>query len=184
MFEGGLDPGRVLAEAPARRDQLRAKLHRLERHLGDGRAFLGGADASLADFSVYHPLFFLRNPPETASLLEPFPSIAGWMGRIDAFGHGELIDMESAEAVEIARQATPMTRESVDVNDPNGRKPGDRVRVVHESFGRDPSVGELVVSSVDEIAIRHHDDRGRGGRRPLSARALHRPAGMSARTGS
>ena len=43
--------------------------------------------------------------------------------------------------------------------DPNGRKPGDRVEVVHKDFGRDPVVGELVASSVHEIAVRRRDDR-------------------------
>ncbi len=159
MFEGGIDIGRAMRELPAKRDQLRAKLDLLERQLADGRPFVLGARASLADFSLYHPLWAARTLPPLSPVLEPCHGIRAWLGRIDAFGHGESVAMNGADAVEMARQASPRTQTLADPHDPNGRAPGDRVEVVHESFGRDPVVGELVMSSVHEIAIRRHDAR-------------------------
>jgi hypothetical protein len=67
--------------------------------------------------------------------------------------------LSAADAIAVARAATPATATAPDPADPNERQPGDRVSVVHESFGRDPVVGELVASSVDEIAIRREDPR-------------------------
>jgi len=159
MFEGGLDVGRMVQELPAKRDQLRAKLDILERQLGDGRPFVLGARASLADFSLYHPIFALRALPATAAALEPFSAVLAWADRIAGFGHGTMQELSSAAAVEIARAATPQTGSSSDPDDPNGRLPGERVSVVHADFGRDPVVGELVASSVHEIAIRRRDER-------------------------
>jgi glutathione S-transferase len=159
MVEGGIDPGRFLRELPGRRDQLRAKLDLLEEQLGDGRAFLLGDRASLADFSLHHPLFALRAMPATASIVEPFTHISGWLARMDRFGHGERTDIETKDALEIARTSDPATEILLDPGDPSGRRPGDRVEIVHESFGRDPVFGELVASSAHEIAVRRQDGR-------------------------
>jgi glutathione S-transferase len=159
MFEGGMDIEKLLTQSPARRDQLRAKLDLLDRQLGRGRAFVLGDAPSLADFSLFHPVFALRMVPATTAILEPFAHVRAWMSRIEGFGHGQRTDISSAEALEIARGARPATAPGVDPGDPNDRKPGDRVEVVHKDFGRDPVVGELVASSPHEIAIRRRDDR-------------------------
>jgi hypothetical protein len=150
---------KLLTQGPARRDQLRAKLDMLDRQLGRGRAFVLGDAPSLADFSLFHPVFALRMVPATTAILEPFAHVRAWMSRIEGFGHGQRTDISSAEALEIARGARPATAPGVDPGDPNDRKPGDRVEVVHKDFGRDPVVGELVASSPHEIAIRRRDDR-------------------------
>ena len=159
MFDNGLDVGRMVTELPAKRDQLRAKLDILERQLGDGRLFVLGTRPSLADFSLYHPIFALRSLPAIAGALEPFARVLAWADRIAGFGHGSWEDLSSDAAVEIARAATPQTRASPDPQDPNGRQPGERVSIVHADFGRDPVVGELVASSMHEIAIRRRDER-------------------------
>jgi glutathione S-transferase len=159
MVEGGIDPARLLRELPARRDQLRAKLELLEEHLSDGREFVLGEGASLADFSLFHPVFALRSMPATAPILERFERITAWVARMDRFGHGQRTDIESKEALEIARGSKAASAPRVDPNDPNARRPGERVEVVHESFGRDPVVGELVYSDAKEIAVRRRDER-------------------------
>jgi glutathione S-transferase len=159
MFEGGIDLERMLRELPAKRDQIRAKLDHLERQLTDAGPFVLGGVPSLADFSVYHPIFALRSLPATAALLEPVPAVRAWADRIEAFGHGKPEEITSADAVALARAATPTTVRGADRADPNGRVPGDRVSVVHASFGNDPVEGELVTSSVHEIAVRRVDER-------------------------
>jgi glutathione S-transferase len=159
MFEHGLDVARMFEELPAKRDQLRAKLDILERQLGGGRAFVLGARPSLADFSLYHPIFAIRALPAMAAVLEPFSRVLAWAERIAGFGHGTPQEMSSAEAVDMARAATPQTGSKSDPEDPNRRLPGEQVSVVHADFGRDPVVGELVASSVHEIAIRRRDER-------------------------
>jgi len=56
MVEGGLSLERVLRDAPAQREQLRAKLDLLDAHLRE-RQFVLGARPSLADFSLFHPVW-------------------------------------------------------------------------------------------------------------------------------
>ena len=63
-------------------------------------------------------------------------------------------DMSSAEALAIARSATPETREQADPNDPQGLTPGQRVGVAPDADGGDPCVEGLVVSiGIDTISV-------------------------------
>ena len=159
MVEGGYSLEKILNEAGPQREQLRAKLALLERQLADGGPFVLGAAASLADFALFHPVFVLKMFPQTAEDLAAFPAVRAWAARVEAFGYGEMTEIPSAEAVEIARAATPAAAGGVAAGEPNGLRAGDRVSVVHESFGLDPTVGELVTASVDEIAVRRTDER-------------------------
>jgi glutathione S-transferase len=159
MVPGGVDLALAKRMRPSRLDHIRAKLDLLDRQLADGRAYLLGEAASLADLSAYHPLWALRAVPATQPLFEPFRHLPAWMDRIAAFGHGERREMDSREAVEVARAATPATQSARDPGDPNGRNPGDRIQIFPEAYGRDPVVGELVWSDAHEIAIRRVDER-------------------------
>jgi glutathione S-transferase len=159
MVESPLTIERVLADAPAQREQLRAKLDLLDAHVRQRGPFVLGAKPSLADLSLFHPVFTLKMVPQTTALLEPFPALRAWMERIEALGHGTITEMESGEAVAVARAARPASEKAADPAEPNGLRPGDRVTVVHESFGRDPVTGTLVASSVHEIAIHREDER-------------------------
>jgi glutathione S-transferase len=158
MVRGGLALDRLVRDAPAQREQLRAKLDLLDGHLRE-RPFVLGPRASLADFSLFHPVFLLKTIPQTLALLDAHPHVRDWMTRIEAFGHGTMTEMDGKEAIEVARHATPTAAAARDPGEPNGLAPGDPVEVVHESFGRDPVAGELVASSVHEIAVRRHDER-------------------------
>jgi hypothetical protein len=65
--------------------------------------------------------------------------------------------MTSQEALAVARAATSSTGTLADPEDPSGRQPGQRVSVAPDDTGRDPVVGELVASGVDEITIKRND---------------------------
>jgi len=152
------DVARMRAAVPMLRDGLRAQLGWLETQLGDGRPFLLGGEPGLADFSTYHPLWFLeRFHPPSAAELSHTPAVAAWAARVAAIGHGECTAMEPAEALAVARDARPETAPRADPGDPNGRRPGERVAVLPDDYGRDPVEGELVASSAQEIAIRRQD---------------------------
>jgi glutathione S-transferase len=159
MIPGGLDLEKLVTEIPATRDRLRAKLGSLEGLLADDRPYLLGDRASLADFAVFHPLFALKSLGPTAEVLAPYRSVRDWIARIEAFGHGTITQIESSEAIAAALRSEPATPVGKDDGDPNGRIPGDRVRIVHESFGNDPVVGEIVSSSAQQIAVRREDER-------------------------
>ena len=67
--------------------------------------------------------------------------------------------MSTAAALEIAAGATPQTAPLLDPNDPNGRKPGDRVAVMPDDYGKIKVTGEIVALSSHQIAIRRQDPR-------------------------
>ena len=159
MVPGGFDADAARAALPSRLDHRRANLDLLEAQLGDARPFLLGPRASFADFSVYHPLWAMRSMPASATALERCPRATAWMDRIAELGHGTATEMSSADAVEVARAATPQTQSAEDADDPNHRRVGDRIRLFPEAYGRDPVEGELVRADAHSVAIRRHDAR-------------------------
>jgi glutathione S-transferase len=159
MLPGGVDEEQARAVMPSRADHIRATLDLLEEQFADGRPFVLGKAASLADFSVYHPLWAMRGVPAGSAFFERSPQVVAWMDRVAAFGHGAPQDMSSADAVAIARAATPQTKPADDPADPTGRRVGDRIRVFPEAYGRDPVEGELVRADAHSVAIRRRDER-------------------------
>jgi glutathione S-transferase len=159
MVPGGFDLAQAQAVMPSRLDHIRATLDFLDRQLADGRPFLLGDAPSLADFSVYHPLWALRANPGGDVFLAPLPRVVGWLDRVGAFGHGTPTELEPAEAVRIARDAKPATAPAEDPGDPSGRRVGDRISIFPEAYGRDPVVGELVRADAHSLAIRRRDER-------------------------
>jgi len=158
-FSGrNIDPAAMAAAVPYLLDQLRAHLHWLDQMLVDGRSFLQGAAAGLADLAAYHPVWFLqRNFGPTAAPLGGFPRLLSWAERVAAIGHGDRRSMTSQEALAMARAATSSAIAAADPGDPVSRQPGQQVAVTPDDTGRDPVVGELVASSVDEIVIKRGD---------------------------
>ncbi len=65
--------------------------------------------------------------------------------------------MDAKDALEIAREAAPEASPGADEHDPNGLRPGMRVTVSADDYGRDPIAGDIVFSNAHEIAIRRTD---------------------------
>ena len=76
-----------------------------------------------------------------------------------AIGHGQRSEISTSAALEIAAGAAPLTPELSDPNDPNGRKPGDRVEIVPDDYGKIKVSGDIVALSSQHIAIRRLDPR-------------------------
>src|SRR5579872_3887383 len=155
-FSGrNIDPIAMKAAVPNLLDQLRAHFDWLDQTLADGRSFLQGPAAGLADLAAYHPIWFLRqNFGSAAAPLDGFPRLLIWAERIAAIGHGRRSPMSAQQALDVARTATSIAKASTDPKDPIGRKPGQVVSVTPDDTGRDPVIGELVASGVHEIVIR------------------------------
>jgi glutathione S-transferase len=149
------DPAQMKAAVPLLKESLRAQLGWIESQLADGRKFLLGATPGLADFTTYHPIWFLQSyfPPAGETLRE-HAKLAAWIDRVRAIGHGQVKPMERKEALDVARAAEPETQPHADPGEPNGLRPGDRVMVMPDDYGRDPVTGILVRSSAQEIAVR------------------------------
>ena len=151
---GGGDFAAFIRAAPLFAEQLRAQASLLEAQLGDGRAFLLGAEPSLADFAAYHPVWFLRAIPPAAAAIAELPAVGKWAERVAAIGHGRREEIAPAEALAIAKAARPLPGAGVARGEPNGLVAGERVNVVPDDYGFDPVGGELVAADVHEVAVR------------------------------
>lgn len=136
---------------------VRAQLPLVEALFADGRKWIAGDAVTVADFSVYHALWFMTaRSQRLAHELAPYPRIDTWMTRMRAFGHGEVLPMMAAEALLIAAAAEPATPRP---SNPYPEDPplGTRVRFRADDYGRDPVEGELVLIDIDEIALSRRD---------------------------
>ena len=150
---------RLKSARPILIDQLRAHFGPLS-DMVKSKPFLFGSQPSLADLAAYHPAWFIaQNCRRETSPLNEYPVLLEWMDRVAAIGHGKSTPMAAAEALDIAKAATPSHVAVTDPNDPAGRKPGQRVKVTPDEFGRVPVIGEILGSSADEIVIRREDER-------------------------
>jgi len=132
-------------------------LERLEQLLGD-QAFFFGPAASIADFSIYHNLWFVLRGGPVAKILESHPALAAWRERMAAIGHGSYETLDSGAAIGIARDATAAGSPGLGV-DTHGIAPGDKVVVAATDTGTDPIEGELYDSTKDRISIAREDSR-------------------------
>jgi len=132
-------------------------LRDLDRQLASGVRFAAGDELSIADFSIYHCLWFMRRAPGSAKLIEPFKNVAAWMQRIADFGHGEFAKLDSGEAIRVAQNSKPLSIEQP--KDAGDIRVGDPVEVLPTDYGLDPSPGSLVTCTPDAYVIRRIDAR-------------------------
>src|SRR6201987_2280319 len=125
-----IDPAAMMAAVPNLLGRLRSHCEWLDQMLTDGRSFLQGSAASLADLAAYHPIWFLQqNFGPAAAPLDGFPRLLSLAERMAAIGHGQRSPMTSEQALDVARSATSIAKASADAKDPIGRKPGQVISV-------------------------------------------------------
>ena len=83
--------------------------------------------------------------------------------------------MSADEALAVAAEASPETSGENDPDDPNGRKIGDKVRVVPDDYGKVEVGGEIASLSTQHIAIRRVNERVGEIVAHFPARGLPRP---------
>lgn len=153
------DVAAMTAAIPQMKDQFRAHVDWIETQLDDGRDWLLKS-FSLVDINAYMNIWYAQgNLDGFTAILGRFPRVMQWAARVNAVGHGTRSEMSTADALDLAARATPQTPVMADSNDPNGRKPGDRVSVMPDDYGKIAVTGEIVSLSAQHIAIRRHDDR-------------------------
>ncbi|WP_443190087.1 glutathione S-transferase family protein [Pseudomonas indica] len=156
LFSGGSTSRLPLEQAKHQWPTIMARVEQqLSRETGD---FLFG-EPSLADISLAHSLWFLKGTPITAPLVDAYPAVAAWLGRVLGFGHGSHSEMASADAIEIARAATPAALPQEQLDEPNGFEIGQRVAIAAIDYGVDPVEGELLFAGSEELVLRREDER-------------------------
>lgn len=130
----------------------------LDDMLAGGSPYLLGAHASIADFSVYHCLWFLARAKALAGILDQTPRLQAWMRTIAAFEHDAPAVISAEDALAAARSSTPEPVDGAFV-DTHGIAAGAQVTVTPGDYALDPVAGELVMASEREYAIRRGDER-------------------------
>ncbi|SFC61404.1 Glutathione S-transferase [Polaromonas sp. OV174] len=154
-MNGGM--ARVRAEDAAA--AYKSYLRRLSDML-DVRPFVLGDVPCITDFAMYHPLWFTRvRTSVLADILSATPAVLDWMDRMAAIGHGSMEKFSAPEAIAVAAAATPLPLHDDTFQDEHGIALGSRVQVRAESFGLEPTEGELLAATRMHYTLRRTDER-------------------------
>jgi glutathione S-transferase len=128
----------------------------------DEQNFLLGDEPCLADFAVYHPLWFTRTQTSVmAGILDATPAVLAWMDRMAALGHGHCSKSSATES--IAACANSTWTDSVFgqeiFQDEHDIPLGSEVSIASDSFGPEPSVGTLISATRMHYTLRRTDPR-------------------------
>ncbi len=129
----------------------------LDAQLADGRAWLLGAQASIADFAVAHCGWYVRRAGPVADVFKPYGHFNAWLDRVLAMGHGRPTPMSSADALAVAQTATSHAPCAVQAG--LGFAAGQAVTVTPTDYGQDPVAGTLLGMSAQEVVLRRTDER-------------------------
>jgi glutathione S-transferase len=135
------------------------------RRLADmlhGQAYLLGDKPCVADFSAYHPLWFTRTQTSVmAGILDATPAVLTWMDRMAAIGHSKSQESNAIDSIAIcaASAGTGLVLASEPFQDEHGIALGSRVTVASDSFGPEPTEGELVAATRMHYTLRRRDER-------------------------
>ena len=136
---------------------LAAYLGWLDAQLADGRPYLLGFEASIADFAVAHCGWYLRRAGSLAEIVTRHGHFSAWLDRVLAIGHGHSEVISSEQALAIARTATAHAPTAVQAG--LGFDAGQAVTVTPIDYGMDPVAGKLVGLNADEVVLARDDER-------------------------
>lgn len=137
----------------------RSYLRRLSDMLDD-RPFLLGDIPCITDFAVYHPLWFTRvRTSVLAGIFDATPAVLDWMDRLASIGHGAMQQCSAQGAIEVAASSAPAALPDEVFQDEHGIALGSQVCIHAESFGLEPTHGELVASTRMHYTLRRTDAR-------------------------
>ena len=126
----------------------------------DGQDYVLGSAPCLADYAIYHPLWFTRTRVATvAGILDATPQVLVWMDRMAACGHGQAEKFSADAAIEIAKSSTPLAVSQEIFQDEHGIPLGSDVTITAESFGLEPTPGKLIAATRTRYTLARSDAR-------------------------
>ena len=126
----------------------------------DGQDYLLGSVPCVADYAIYHPLWFTRTRvPTVASILDATPQVLAWMDRMAACGHGQPEKFSADEAIQIAKSSTPLAMSQEVFQDEHGIPLGSHVTITAESFGLEVTSGKLIAATRTRYTLARIDER-------------------------
>ncbi len=101
-----------------------------------------------------------RRVPVMAGILDATPVVLAWLDRMEAIGHGRVDKLSAAQAIVMCADAAgPAALVDPFFQDEHGIPLGSRVMVAAESFGPEPTEGELVAATRTRYTLRRVDER-------------------------
>ncbi|MFT7653978.1 MAG: glutathione S-transferase [Candidatus Azotimanducaceae bacterium] len=119
--------------------------------------FLFSDRPSIADFSMYHNIWFLKNNPVNAALTDGYQNVEAWYERMAAFGHGQIVESTGELALAAAAASEPALPE-LDFPSETTFAVGEEVTVAPTDYGCIPVPGRLVAMSSEEVVIERSSD--------------------------
>ena len=148
----------VAVDPAAAQADFTALLANLDTTLQKG--FLFGDQPCIADFSLYHCLWFVAGNPANTALFEPWTQVRAYVERMQAFGHGRFAEITGADALAIGTGAQPVRPDNAGLDSHGqGFALGDAVTVAPDDYGRIPVAGQLVSYRYNEIVIACEDSQ-------------------------
>jgi len=152
LIRGRFDIAAMAAAFDANVGRLRAHLELVERQLADGRRYLLGDVADMADINLYHVVDFMTlGRGKIAKVVGDFAGVLAWQARVAAIGHGRRQETSRQSALAAALGAKPSSIPASTYRD--GPQPGDKVRFVCGAASSSDVEGELVQTHARRIAI-------------------------------
>ena len=142
----------------------KAYLRRLSDLLQE-QPFLLGTKPCIADFCAYHALWLAHvRAPAPVDLPLNAPARERWLDRMQAIGHGRVEPFDATQAIATAAMSEPAPvgqnlLPDVALQDEHGIALGSRVTIAAESFGREPTTGELIAATGTHYSLRRADGR-------------------------
>ncbi|SPJ33079.1 glutathione S-transferase family protein [Kushneria phyllosphaerae] len=146
-------------------------LEALEAQLAH-QPFVLGEHPTLADFSLYHPIWYVRNNPGVRDVVEDYPALMAWFKRLQAFGHGRRHEMSEAQAHDVAASCDHWQPLEGEFDQSLGLAEGAAVTLQAVDYGVDQVQGRLVHVS-QEVLTLERDATFEG--RTLGSVRLHFP---------
>jgi glutathione S-transferase len=135
--------------------QMRASAALLDAQLADGRTFLTGDQAGLADIQAFSVPWFTRAAlPVTEKLFRKLKNLPAWEARVAELGEGKRQEIDVAEAHHVARESEPDLTSEIDAEDAQDLGAGMTVKVMPDDFSLRGAVEGIVLrASALELAI-------------------------------
>jgi glutathione S-transferase len=146
----------IFGAAPHAHAQALLSLDRLDAQLRTDPFLLGDA-FSVADAACYHPIWFMQHGGHVFDAVKARPALAAWYARIEAFGPGRVEAMTPAEALAVARAATPEDAGSGEAGSAADYAVGDTVAITPDDYGVEQVKGTVARLSADEIVLTRED---------------------------
>jgi glutathione S-transferase len=134
-------------------------------NMADEHDFLFGMEPCVADFAAYHGIWYTRTQvPLLADILNATPSVGEWANRMAAIGHGAMTKLDAGDAVALAKAAEPQPPGAnllIDsaFQDDHAIPLGARVTITPETFGPEPTEGDLIAATRTHYTLRRTDLR-------------------------